>query len=101
MKRENSFCPGEDIDAVLAEDVQLLFLANPNNPVGNLLGREALLALLQHCQEKGIYVVLDESFIEFCGVRFSMLEEIETLDRLILIRTFTKIFSIPESGWDI
>ena len=95
MKRENSFCPGEDIDAVLAEDVQLLFLANPNNPVGNLLGREALLALLQHCQEKGIYVVLDESFIEFCGVRFSMLEEIETLDRLILIRTFTKIFSIP------
>ena len=40
-------------------------------------------------------MVLDESFIEFCGVRFSMLEEIETLDRLILIRTFTKIFSIP------
>ena len=95
MKQENSFCPGEDMDAVLTEDVQLLFLANPNNPVGNLLGRDALLGLLQHCQKKGIYVVLDESFIEFCGERFSMLAEIEALDCLILIRTFTKIFSIP------
>ncbi|MDE7430029.1 MAG: aminotransferase class I/II-fold pyridoxal phosphate-dependent enzyme, partial [Lachnospiraceae bacterium] len=95
MKQENSFCLGEDIDVVLTEDVQLLFLANPNNPVGNHLGREALLGLLQHCQEKGIYVVLDESFIEFCGDRFSLLEEIETMDCLILIRTFTKIFSIP------
>ncbi len=95
MKQENSFCPGADIDAVLTKDVQLLFLANPNNPVGNLLGRKTLLCLLQHCQEKGIYVVLDESFIEFCGERFSMLAEIEALDCLILIRTFTKIFSIP------
>ena len=95
MKQENSFCPEVDIDAVLTEDVQLLFLANPNNPVGNLLGRDALLGLLQHCQKKGIYVVLDESFIEFCGERFSMLAEIEALDCLILIRTFTKIFSIP------
>lgn len=95
MKQENSFGPAEDMDAVLTEDVQLLFLANPNNPVGNLLGRKTLLCLLQYCQEKGIYVVLDESFIEFCGERFSLLTEIEALDRLILIRTFTKIFSIP------
>ena len=95
MQQENSFCPGADMDAVLTEDVQLHFLANPNNPVGNLLGRDALLGLLQHCQKKGIYVVLDESFIEFCGERFSMLAEIEALDCLILIRTFTKIFSIP------
>ncbi len=95
MKQENSFCLAKDIDTVLTEDVQLLFLANPNNPVGNLLGRKTLLCLLQHCQEKGIYMVLDESFIEFCGERFSMLTEIEALDRLILVRTFTKIFSIP------
>lgn len=95
MKQENSFCPETDLNAVLTEDVQLLFLANPNNPVGNLWGREALLNLLQRCQEKGIYVVLDESFMEFCGERFSMLTEIETLDCLILLRTFTKIFSIP------
>lgn len=95
MKQENSFCPAEDMDTVLTEDVQLLFLANPNNPVGNLLERKTLLCLLKHCQEKGIYVVLDESFIEFCGERFSLFTEIEALDRLILIRTFTKIFSIP------
>ena len=95
MKQENSFCPGADIETVLTEDVQLLFLANPNNPVGNLLERESLLYLLRLCQEKGIYVVLDESFIEFCGEQLSMLGEIDVLDCLILVRSFTKIFSIP------
>lgn len=95
MKQENSFCPGADMEAVLTEDADLLFLANPNNPVGNLLERERLLCLLRHCQEKEIYVVLDESFIEFCGAGFSMLGEIDALDCLILVRSFTKIFSIP------
>lgn len=95
MKQENRFCPGTDIDTVLTEDTELLFLANPNNPVGNLLRAKTLFCLLRRCQEKRIYVVLDESFIEFCGERFSMLSETETFHNLILIRTFTKIFSIP------
>ncbi len=95
MKQENNFCPGADMDAVLTEDVDLLFLANPNNPVGNLWEKKALESLLRRCREKRIYVVLDESFIEFCGERFSMLGEIEAWEYLILVRTFTKIFSIP------
>lgn len=101
MKQDDGFCPGTDLNAVLTEDVQLLFLANPNNPVGNLLGREALLGLLRHCQAKEICVVLDESFIEFCGENYTMLAETETLDCLILVRTFTKIFRSLECGWDI
>lgn len=95
IKRENNFRLTEDINRILTEDVELLFLANPNNPIGNLLEREMIKKLLLHCRDKGIYVVVDECFIEFCGNQFSLLSELRKSDYLILVRAFTKIFSIP------
>lgn len=94
-KEKNDFCLQEDFLSVLTEDVDILFLANPNNPTGNLMSREELRNVLSHCRDKGVYVVLDECFIEFCGKERSMLQEIETFSNLILVRAFTKIFSIP------
>lgn len=94
-KEENGFCMTEDFHAVLTDDVDLLFLANPNNPTGKLIDRESLKKLFGICREKGIYVVLDECFIEFCSREFSMLTEVKAFDNLILVRAFTKIFSIP------
>ena len=95
MKEQNEFCVTEEITSVLTEDVELLFLANPNNPNGGLMDKELIKALLRHCREKGIYMVLDESFIAFSGNGFSMLSEIEEFDNLLLVGSFTKIFSIP------
>ena len=95
MNEENNFCVREDMNRILTEDVDLLFLANPNNPIGNLLDKEMIKKLLLHCRDKGIYVVVDECFIEFCGNQFSLLPEIRESEHLILVRAFTKIFSIP------
>lgn len=95
IKQENNFCVTEDMNRVLTEDVDLLFLANPNNPIGNLLDIEMMKKLLLHCRDKGIYVVVDECFIEFCGNQFSLLPEIQTSEHLIIVRAFTKIFAIP------
>lgn len=94
-KEENCFCVTEELTSVLTEDAELLFLTNPNNPNGGLIDKKLIKALLRHCKEKGIYVVLDESFIAFSGDGFSMLSEIEEFDNLLLVGSFTKIFSIP------
>ena len=61
---------GEDLFDILTEDIDMLFLANPNNPTGNLISMECLKNILVHCRVKGIYVVLDECFIEFCAICF-------------------------------
>lgn len=95
MKQKDNFCLTQEIETVLTEDVDVLVLANPNNPTGNLLEKERLKALLQYCRDREIYVILDECFIEFCGESFSMVSEIENFDNLVIIRAFTKIFSIP------
>ena len=94
-KKEEGFRVTEEIYQALTEEVDLLFLANPNNPTGNRISVKELQRILYYCKEKGINVVLDECFIEFCGEEFSMLSEIEQFENLILIRAFTKIFSIP------
>ena len=94
-KEEDDFCLREDFLSVLTKDVGLLFLANPNNPAGNLMSREELRRILCRCRENGIGVVLDECFIEFCGRECSMLGEIDEFPDLMLVRAFTKSFSIP------
>ncbi|MDE5910098.1 MAG: aminotransferase class I/II-fold pyridoxal phosphate-dependent enzyme [Lachnospiraceae bacterium] len=93
--QENNFCVKEDMNRILTEDVDILFLANPGNPIGNLLDIEMMKKLLLHCRDKGIYVVVDECFIEFCGNQFSLLSEFRKYEHLIIVRTFTKIFTIP------
>ncbi|NLL78871.1 MAG: aminotransferase class I/II-fold pyridoxal phosphate-dependent enzyme [Clostridiales bacterium] len=95
MKEDNAFAMDSGIFSVLTENTDLLFLANPNNPTGQRMSRTCLEELLCHCREKGIYVVLDECFVEFCGEEFSMMGKIDLFDNLILVRAFTKLFSIP------
>lgn len=94
MKEENGFLPDEGFFDILTEDVDLVFLANPNNPTGGLLDEDYLRRLSSHCKCKGIFVVLDECFIEFSG-NPSMIRELDTFKNLMLVRAFTKIFSIP------
>lgn len=111
LKEENGFLPEEDLFEVLSEDINLLFLANPNNPTGTRIKKEALIELLSFCKKRGIWVVLDECFVEFCenevalsdarafagttAFSASMVSEIERFPNLILVRAFTKIFAIP------
>lgn len=99
LPEENGFCPGEELTGSLTEDVDLLFLANPNNPTGQLLNGEYLKKLLEHCRQRKITVVLDECFMEFCETdpakSGSMLTELAYYKNLVLVRAFTKSFAMP------
>lgn len=95
MKKENAYGMDEGIMEILDESVDLLFLANPNNPVGGLLSKAFLKQLFEHCKKRGIYVVLDECFIDFCGQAVSALADCGEFPNVIFIRAFTKIFAIP------
>ncbi|MCM1101195.1 MAG: aminotransferase class I/II-fold pyridoxal phosphate-dependent enzyme [Clostridium sp.] len=113
MKREDGFGVTEELLEVLTEDVDMVFLANPNNPVGNVVEEDLLRKILRHCGERGIYVVLDECFAEFVAAGHSgsgissgdalhsgsglhsLVADIDQYSHLIVLRAFTKIFAIP------
>lgn len=96
MDSEHDFCLDDNFFKVLDDsEIALLFLANPNNPTGKLLETSYLKKLLCICQDKGIFVVLDECFIEFCSSGSSMLGELAEFENLIIVRAFTKSFALP------
>lgn len=97
MRKEARFCLEREVLHILSEDIDILFLANPNNPVGNCIENKLLEEILEVCQKKEIIVVLDECFIEFTDgwQQSSFLQRIESFSNLIIVRSFTKIFAIP------
>lgn len=95
LKEENDFAFDGDFLAALTEDIDMLFLANPNNPTGKVLDRQYLIRILEKCRKNDILLVLDECFIEFCQGKNLLLDELDKYPNLIVIRAFTKIFAIP------
>ena len=97
MKEAHGFCLDEGIYELLTEDMDLLFLANPNNPVGNILSEAFLMKLCEHCLRKGIRVVLDECFLEFTGENGfgADKDRWEQYPNVVVVKAFTKLYAIP------
>ncbi|NJE85893.1 histidinol-phosphate transaminase [Thermococcus sp. CX2] len=84
---ENFIMNGDKI-AEKAEKASLVFITSPNNPTGNTQPREEIIKVL----DTGVPVVLDEAYAEFSGE--SYVDLIDEYDNLIILRTFSKAFSL-------
>ena len=76
------------------EGVDLLMFGHPNNPTGTALRPEEMRTLLRLTERRGIFVVADEAFADW-RPEISCLAELESAKRLLVVRSFTKFFSIP------
>ena len=97
MKKEEKFCLTERILDALDESISLVFLANPNNPVGNLVEPELILEIAEKCRQCDITLVLDECFIEFLPEpeKVTMQGKLDEYPNLLILRAFTKIYAMP------
>lgn len=97
LKEQNDF--RIDIQAVIEalDDVQMVFLCNPNNPTGCLTDRKDVLAILDAAEEKGVVMVVDEAFMDFLehAEDFSVIEQIGKRENLFILRSLTKFFALP------
>jgi len=83
------------IHHAIRPETKLIFINNPNNPSGSVLGREDLVAFLTDIP-KDIVVALDEAYIEFVTDK-SAADGIDILDAhpfLIALRTFSKLYGL-------
>lgn len=79
-----------DVKAILKQSgpqSKLLFLCSPNNPTGNLIERDRLLALLDAFP--GL-VVVDEAYIDFAGTEASVLPLLARYPKLVVLQTLSK-----------
>ncbi|PYT80228.1 MAG: histidinol-phosphate transaminase [Acidobacteria bacterium] len=79
--------PLEEVIAGLRENPRVVFIANPNNPTGTLIGEKELLRILQAATQT--VVVMDEAYSEFSD--FTALPWIHKYPQLFVARTFSKV----------
>lgn len=80
----------QDIKNRITKKTKLIFLCNPNNPTGKILGKKEILKFVKEVQP--INVVVDEANIEFGGE--SVVNAINKFDNLVVLRTFSKAFGL-------
>ncbi|MFM7632908.1 MAG: histidinol-phosphate transaminase, partial [Betaproteobacteria bacterium] len=89
---------GHDLDAManaIAPDTKLLFVANPNNPTGTIVGGEQIATLLKRVPAS-VVVVLDEAYTEYlpAELRYDALAWVRQYPNLIVSRTFSKAYGL-------
>ncbi|MBP9900744.1 MAG: histidinol-phosphate transaminase [Verrucomicrobia subdivision 3 bacterium] len=89
---------GHDLEAMLAAitpRTRVVFVANPNNPTGTHVDRDALLQFV-NAVPKTVLVALDEAYIEFLDNPLDLMSEIATGLRpnALLMRTFSKVYGL-------
>lgn len=81
----------------LMEEVDLLFIGQPNNPNGVQYSLTELRTLAEEAKRTNTVLVVDEAFTDFIPAdrRVSLLPELERHTHVILIRSMTKFYAIP------
>ena len=93
-----------DIDGILdaiGPETGMLIINNPNNPAGRLYTRAELEKLYQGCRERGIYLLLDESYSDFApaGTFASLASVAPDLEGALVVNSLSKNLGV--SGWRI
>ena len=89
---------GHDLDAMAAaisEKTKMIFIANPNNPTGTFLAKEALIQFLTKVPEQ-VMVVLDEAYYEYVADedKAPSTQWLRQYSNLVVTRTFSKAYGL-------
>ncbi|WP_338550249.1 histidinol-phosphate transaminase [Roseovarius phycicola] len=92
-----------DVDAILAactDATRLVFIANPNNPTGTMIG-EAELARLADGLPPQAMLVIDGAYAEYVDGYDGGASLVETRENVVMTRTFSKLYGLGglRVGW--
>ncbi len=90
--KDNGDFPLEETLSLISEQVKLIILCNPNNPLGSSILIEDVEKILKKAKEKNIAVLHDEAYFEFSKITAKDL--IKEYDNLYIMRTFAKAFGL-------
>lgn len=97
LKKEEGFQVQESILEKITPQIDMMFFCNPNNPTGLVTEPELLRKIILRCEEHQVVLVLDECFLEFLDdyEKYEMKELLSQCKNLLIVKAFTKIFSMP------
>src|SRR5438270_12933527 len=85
-----------DLEAILkatTPKTKIIFIANPNNPTGSLIGQEKMDNFLVRVPDH-VVTVLDEAYFEFLGDPNDTIRHVRDGRNVVVLRTFSKIHGL-------
>ena len=83
----------EQLTSNYRSNAKIIWICNPNNPDGKIMKKDDLekfINLNSNCQ-----IIVDEAYINFTLENVSLIDKIEKLKNLIIVRSLTKKYAIP------
>ena len=81
------------------KDISALLFINPDNPSGNFINKDDVTGLAKWCQERGVRLIVDESFVDFTDdyATSSLLnnELLEQYPNLVVVKSISKSYGVP------
>lgn len=86
-----------DLEKKLEQNIDLLIICNPNNPTSSALPASSVRELLDCCRRLGIFVMIDETYVEFAPdmEQITSMPLVSLYDNLMVLRGVSKFFAAP------
>ena len=96
LEESNAFALTESIVDHITDEVELLFLCNPNNPTGQIMSRELLIKIAERCEQTDTFLCLDECFLPFMDDEedYTMKGYLSEFPHLMILKAFTEIYGM-------
>lgn len=98
LDEADDFCLEESKLALhLNENIDLLVICNPNNPTSTSISRSQMRRILDNCKKHGIFVMIDETYVEFAKDYHTItaIPLTNYYNNLIILRGISKFFAAP------
>lgn len=85
------------LEKEITPDIDLLVICNPNNPTSSAITRNEMRKILDICKQKGIFVMVDETYVEFASDIQNITSAPLTnyYNNIIILRGISKFFAAP------
>ena len=98
VKMSENFSLNVDVlKEAVTDDTRILVVCNPHSPSGKLFDRELIMDLIDFCHSKGVYILVDENYLDFINLcqDYTVAPYVHKYDNLFIVRSFSKFFGMP------
>lgn len=95
LQKADDFSVTKRILMDITPNLDAVYLCNPNNPTGGLIGRDLMCAILQQCVRHDIWLIVDECFLDFVpdGEAYSLKPFLKH-KKIVIVKALTKLYAM-------
>jgi len=85
----------EEFCNLIDENINLIYLDNPNNPTGQIIPISEIREIVKKANKKNVIVIIDEAYGDYMDNSDSAINLVHEYNNLVVIRSASKYYGLP------